>query len=386
MNSRQQDIYDANKRIFQQRIDAAKSINIAHFLQDRYNYPVKKDGREFIVQTSSLAGKINVFQNRNNRSTWLYKSWGTGEVGNIFQYLSRNEGAGDLTKATTLSKILQDLQNYSPSVSIQNEFPSSLNKKLNGKPDLTYLPHTSHNYLHSRGIDYKIIEHPKYANCIYNKLFFPDPDKPFSFLNTAFPVKNIDRDIVDFSMKNRQYTKDGSYQTFSSYVADGNKSAGLWTSSTDQNAIGKIKSFLIAESEIDTLSYSKLNSAYLTHSLDISFGGHIAEKQLGLIHQLVQKYEPERILLIVDGDANGNKYVHDIVEHLSDFNEFKMSIDFAPSPHKDWNEALMAKEGLQKENIQPNYNPYTGKTLEQVRGIMLEGKFEKKIPLIDAGK
>ena len=386
MNFRQQDIYDANKRIFQERIDAAKSINIAHFLHDRYNYPVKKDGREFIVQTNSLAGKINVFQNRNNRSTWLYKSWGTGEVGNIFQYLSRNEGVGDLTKADTITKILQSLNNYSPSVTIQNEFAQSFNKKLNGKPDLTYLPHTSCNYLHSRGIDNKIIEHPKYASCIYNKLFFPNPDKSFSFLNTAFPVKNIDGDIVDFSMKNRQYTRDGSYQTFSSYVADGNKSAGLWTSSTDQNTIGKIKSFLIAESEIDALSYSKLNPSYLNNSLDISFGGHIAGKQLGLINQLVQKYEPVKIIFIVDNDTNGNKYVHDIAEHLSDFNEFKMSIDFAPSPYKDWNEALMAKEGLLKEEINPNINPYTGKTLEQVRAIMQEEKFEKKIAVADADK
>lgn len=386
MNFRQQAIYDANKRIFQERINAAKSINIAHFLHDKYNYPVKKDGREFIVQTNSLAGKINVFQNRNNRSTWLYKSWGSGEVGNIFQYLSRNEGAGDLTKADTLSKILQDLQNYSPSVTIQNEFPISLNKKLNGKPDLTYLPHTSRNYLHSRGIDNEIIDHPKYANCIYNKLFFPYPDKPFSFFNTAFPVKNIAGDIVDFSMKNRQYTKDGRYQTFSSYVADGNKSAGLWTSNADQNAIGKITRFLIAESEIDALSYCKLNPAYLNNSLDISFGGHIAQKQLTLINQLVQKYEPEKIIFIIDNDANGNKYVHDIAEHLSAFDGIKMNIDFAPAPHKDWNEALMAKVGLQKENIQPNLNPYTGKTLEQVKGIVMEEKFEKKIAVADADK
>jgi hypothetical protein len=386
MNFRQQEIYEANKRIFQERIDAAKSINIAHFLQDRYNYPVKKDGREFIVQTNSNAGKINVFQNRNNRSTWLYKSWGTGEVGNIFQYLSRNEGAGDLTKAETVTKILQDLQHYSPSIFIQNNFAQSSNKKSTGKPDLTCLPHTSSNYLHSRGIDNKIIEHPKYANCIYNKLFFPDPDKPFSFLNTAFPVKNIAGDIVDFSMKNRQYTKDGSYQTFSSYVADGNKSSGLWTSSTDQNAIGKIKSFLIAESEIDALSYSKINPSYLNNSLDISFGGHIAEKQLGLINQLVQKYEPEKILFIVDNDTNGNKYVHDIVEHLSEFNAIKINIDFAPFTHKDWNEVLMAKEGLRKENIKPNSNPYTGKSLLQVRDIMLEEKLEKKNAVTSAGK
>lgn len=386
MNFRQQEIYEANKRIFQERIDAAKSINIAHFLQDRYNYPVKKDGREFIVQTNSQAGKINVFQNRNNRSTWLYKSWGTGEVGNIFQYLSRNEGAGDLTKADTVTKILQDLQHYSPSITIQNGFAQSSKKKSTGKSDLTCLPHTSSNYLHSRGIDNKIIEHPKYANCIYNKLFFPDPDKPFSFLNTAFPVKNIAGDIVDFSMKNRQYTKDGSYQTFSSYVADGNKSAGLWTSSTDQNANGKIKSILIAESEIDALSYSKLNPTYLNNSLDISFGGHIAQKQLELINQLVQKYEPEKILFIVDNDTNGNKYVHDIVEHLSEFNAIKINIDFAPFTHKDWNEVLMAKEGLRKENIKPNSNPYTGKSLLQVRDIMLEEKLEKKIAVTSAGK
>jgi hypothetical protein len=42
--------------------------------------------------------------------------------------------------------------------------------------------------------------------------------------------------------------------------------------------------------------------------------------------------------------------------------------------------------GLQKENIQPNLNPYTGKTLEQVRGMVLEEKFEKKIVVGDADK
>jgi len=386
MRLSQKEKYEANKHIFQQNIDTAKRINMAYFLHDRYNYPIKKDGREFIVQTNSPAGRINVFLDRNSRNTWLYKSWGTGEVGNIFQYLSRNERAGDLTKADTVNKILKDLQHYSPSGIVQSQFAHSFNTNTNEKPDLTYLPHTSRNYLYSRGIGDEIIEHSKYTTTIYNKLFFPDPDKPFSFLNTAFPVKNIAGEIVDFSMKGRQYTKDGNYQTFSSYVADGNKSFGVWLSNTDQNVIGKITSFVIAESEIDALSYSKLNPLYLNNSLDISFGGHISVRQLELINQLVQKYEPAGINFIVDNDKSGNKYIHDITAHLSEFEELKIDIDFATLPHKDWNEVLMTKEGLRKEDIKPNFNPYIGKSILQIKNIVGEEKPEKKIAITDADR
>ena len=386
MSLSQQEKYEANKRIFQQNIDTAKRINMAYFLHDRYSYPIKKDGREFIVQTNSPAGRINVFLDRNSRYTWLYKSWGTGEVGNIFQYLSRNEKAGDLTKADTVNKILEDLQHYSPSGIVQSQFAHSFNANTKGPPDFTYLPHTSRNYLYSRGIGDEIIEHSKYTETIYNKLFVPYPDKPFSFLNTAFPVKNIAGEVVDFSMKNRQYTRDGTYQTFSSYVADGNKSLGVWLSNTDQNVIGKITSFVIAESEIDALSYCKLNPQYLNNSLDISFGGHISVRQLELINQLVRKYEPARINFIVDNDKNGSKYIHDIATHLSEFKDLKIDIDCASLPHKDWNEVLMAKEGLRKEDIKPNFNPCIGKSLQQIKNIAGEEKSEKKIAVTDADR
>jgi Toprim-like len=386
MHLNDRDTYETNNHIFQQNIAAAKSINIAFYLHDRYNYPIKKDGRELIVLTNSPAGKIHVFADRNNRNTWLYKSWGTGEAGNIFQYLSKNENAGDLSKAATVNTILSALRHYCPSVTVTNQYHEHNKRLINAKPDLHFLPHTSRNYLHSRGIDDAIVLHPKYSNCIYNKLFFPNPDKPFSFLNTAFPVKNMEGAIVDFSMKNSRYNRDGHPQTFSSYVADGNKSNGLWTSNTDKDVVGKITSFVIAESEIDALSYTKLHPACFNHTLDISFGGHIALPQLEMISQLVKKYEPLTIKLIVDNDQNGHKYAQDIIDQLSIFPGIGIYKDLAPSPHKDWNEVLMAKEGLKTAAVQQNMNRYQGQLMVQVKNNPPKENIEKKIAVTGADK
>ena len=164
---------------------------------------------------------------------------------------------------------------------------------------------------------------------ISNKTLMNDlfRDKIFKdkYNNVCFPHYNK-LGFSGFEKKNKRFNG----------FSEGGK-RGLWFSNKPQEC----NKIIICESAIDALSYYELKKE--KNAQYISIGGQLSYEQLDLIKVVLEKNKDKEIILAVDNDKQGEKYIEKIKEVAKEVKHDNVIVDI-PENKKDWNDELKCQK------------------------------------------
>lgn len=149
---------------------------------------------------------------------------------------------------------------------------------------------TDRTYLHSRGITDSTIESPAFQGRIFTA-------QQNEHRNTAFPLYN-ENGLASVEQKNEHYKN----------LLPLPKN-GIWVSHPTEGKDTPVERVVISESAIDSLSHYQLkHEKDPRNTLYIATSGQPTEAQIALIQRVVDKQEPQEIVLANDRDAGGRQF------------------------------------------------------------------------------
>ncbi|GAA4418772.1 hypothetical protein GCM10023187_52500 [Nibrella viscosa] len=162
------------------------------------------------------------------------------------------------------------------------------------KPTFSLLPFTERDYLiQSRHLSERTLEAPEFIGAIHN-WYYRHEKSGNEYINTAFPV-TWQGEVHALIIRNDDIN-----------ISIGNKRLGIWQSQVDK--VMHPKEIFITENPIDALAYHELHPpAQPLERLYLATGGTFSEHTPGYIQQLIDTYQPERIVLGNDNDQPGIK-------------------------------------------------------------------------------
>lgn len=261
-------------------------IDLVTFAGQMYGYQVnkKKSTRsEVVVQNAEQTQTLIISRNRSNGHFTYFNPQNEKDRGTIIDFsLYRNQGDWKKVRAE-LNSYAQGIPNSVPLPTPAPQIPAQFD----------ILPLTDRSYLHGRGITDATLDHPFFANRIFNQAFVGETGQ--HYLNTVFPLYRQEK-IVGLEVKNIGYhgNAKGSERANACWMSNLPKwEPGFWV-------------IISTESAIDALSYHQLFPPdALEHRIYVSMGGYITMGQRNLFQELVASYSPNRIILGNDNDAPG---------------------------------------------------------------------------------
>ena len=278
-------------------------INLATFAEDLgFAYDKKHSTRAVPVLDNPTTGQTIIVRRNAASGEYFYTNPKDNyDKGNIINLASRHynldlstrSGWDDLHKK--LSDRLGNVYFTKHEVIQPHRFKQleqgseSLVKYFNLKPltDTSYLEN-------ERKIDRSIIDAPEFAGKILNKPF-NDTKAGISGTNTVFPLEN-EKGIIAISTRNTDWN---------SMV--GEKQDGIWVSNI--NPAVKPKEMVILESPINALSYHQLHPPKDAFDrVYIATCGNASATQPLTIQKLINKLQPEKLILSNDNDPAGIRH------------------------------------------------------------------------------
>jgi len=278
-------------------------INLATFAEDLgFAYDKKHSTRNVPVLDNPITGQTIIVRRNSATGEYFYTNPKDNyDRGNIINLASRhyNLDLGTRPGWDELHKKLSDrLGNvyFTKHDVIQphrfkqlEQGSESLIKYFNLKPltDTSYLEN-------ERKIDRATIDAPEFAGKILNKPF-NDTKAGVSGINTVFPLEN-EKGIIAISTRNTGWN---------SMV--GEKQDGIWVSNI--NPAIKPKEMVILESPINALSYHQLHPPREAFDrVYIGTCGNASATQPLTIQKLINKLQPEKLILSNDNDLAGIRH------------------------------------------------------------------------------
>jgi hypothetical protein len=143
-------------------------------------------------------------------------------------------------------------------------------------------------YLHSRALTDETIDSPAFKGRVFTS-------QQNEFHNTAFPLYN-ENGLTSVEQKNT------GYKSLLALPKD-----GVWVSHPTLGKDTPIERLVINESAIDAMSYHQLKYDG-KNTMYIATAGTVTEKQIELIQRVIDKQQPNEIILANDRDAAGRKF------------------------------------------------------------------------------
>lgn len=275
-----------------------KLIDLEGFLID-HGYSIKKDKstRRSLVYTN---GQEHIIITRKRKIKLYFCAEDASDRGSIIDFLYHRpmiltEKEGNIYKRIT-STLLAYL-NYpdkTTSTTIMQDYDSKI--CFNPKQYISYSQRFTNdfNYLRQRGISNQTLHSPNFANIgLAINLF--------NIANIAFPLYNIQRQLVGLDLRNYNYKR---------FAAGTDKPNGLFLS----NFLSDIEEIITGESPIDLLSFHQMFRPNKKNILYVSTGGVLLSGQIEHLLQLIQEkleINPNLILTFAfDRDMQGMLYTN----------------------------------------------------------------------------
>jgi hypothetical protein len=337
--------YEKNKVLFEQNDRFIYQSNLMEYME-KIGFSFVKTGMKNghpSYETNGSYGKIQVFRNNAAyKGDWAFVQHPGnigGNIKNFFYQVLRCQG----TTSEIMAYMLKELSSPNPAkIDVLNSMVDLPGSIVQSSSDFTVAPLTQNQFLASRGLDTDLLKQPKYRASVFNKLTMAAANngKSISFYNTAFPVKSATNEILGFQLYNKP-----SIGKPSKLFSEGmKKSEGVWLSSNRQPNFPLI----IAESPLDTISYTKLHPALINSSNDLAFLGRMDREgvQMGVIQDHIAALKPSKIVLVNDNDIAGlgydidllcnlkkptldNPFLHLLMKHKAVKNESDLARDYA---------------------------------------------------------
>ena len=309
------------KNIPEVKLDDAKrmrsEINLPEFLNYKFGYQVTRSGDNYEVKTDTMAGKINCkLDSRYNSKNWLFFDNKNGKTGNLITFLTEYKNYGNGSDPKVMEQIKKECMEFDSAFNVeqggrQYEYTQPKQSEIKEIPDLNVYPLVASEFLLTRGISKDIIASEKYCTLLLNKPYINEHNKAGA-INSAFPIRDADFNIVDVSMKNVSYNG----KNFSSFAKNGNRNMGLAYSTINEAAYSDYKIFVVGEAVLDVLSYCQLNPQYLSNTADFSFEGQVTSTQIEVLNTFLARCQPEKIILVNDKDYAGYSFDCTILGNL----------------------------------------------------------------------
>ncbi|MDJ0730656.1 MAG: toprim domain-containing protein [Crocosphaera sp.] len=307
-----------------QELDTFKTdINLADYAQaNGYSIDKKKSSVNCLVLKDNRGDKILVGLNQSDGHYFYSSVNDDRDSGSIIDFIQnrRNLNLGEVRKE--LRPWINEPSNppYSPKQPTPKLTPSSPDRHKIITQFEGFNVIVTHPYLTQRGISQQTSNDPRFQGRIYtdhrNNVIFPHADR---------------EGVCGYEMRN---------QDFKSFSSGGTK--GLWAS----NGSPDDTTLVICESPLDCLSYHQLFRDDTT--LYFATGGTLSDKQKTLLKGVFEKFHNKggHIMIATDKDEAGQeleKELRNIAPETAQINRIE------PRHHKDWNDALMAEQRLQRE-------------------------------------
>lgn len=278
-------------------------INLATFAEDLgFAYDKKHSTRVVPVLDNPATGQTIIVRRNSASGEYFYTNPKDNyDKGNIINLASRHYNLDLSTRSgwdelhKKLSERLGNVYFTKHEVIQPHRFKQleqgseSLVKYFNLKPltDTSYLEN-------ERKIDRITIDAPEFKGKILNKPF-NDTKAGISGTNTVFPLEN-EKGIIAISTRNTDWN---------SMV--GEKQDGIWVSNI--NPATKPKEIVILESPINALSYHQLHPPKEAFDrVYIATCGNASATQPLTIQKLINKLQPEKLILSNDNDPAGIRH------------------------------------------------------------------------------
>ena len=149
---------------------------------------------------------------------------------------------------------------------------------------------TDRSYLHGRGITDATLDSPAFQGRIFTA-------QQNEHKNTAFPLYN-EHGLASVEQKNEHYK--------SLLPLPKN---GIWVSHPTEGKDTPVERVVVSESAIDSLSHFQLKHGQdPKNTLYIATSGTPTEAQVALIQRVIDKQEPQEVVLANDRDAGGRQF------------------------------------------------------------------------------
>lgn len=278
-------------------------INLATFAEDLgFTYDKKHSTRSIPVLDNSATGQTIIVRRNSANGEYFYTNPKDNyDKGNIINLASRHYNL-DLSTRSGWDELHKKLSDRLGNVYFTKHEviqPHRFKQLEQGSETLVKYfnlkPLTDSSYLENeRKIDRTTIDAPEFVGKILNKPF-NDTKAGIAGTNTVFPLEN-EKGIIAISTRNTDWN---------SMV--GEKQDGIWVSNI--NTAVKPKEMIILESPINALSYHQLHPP--KNEFDrvyIATCGNASATQPLTIQKLINKLQPEKLILSNDNDPAGIRH------------------------------------------------------------------------------
>ncbi|MCC2548503.1 toprim domain-containing protein [Hymenobacter sp. BT175] len=277
---------------------------------ERQGYQVKKEGKRGDWHQLVKDGEVLIVTRKDDHQVYL-NTGDDRDKGSIIDFAKTRGGDGHGLNLGQVRQQLREYLNdgpaptriYAPPVDV-----SRLNALPVGDPDHERQQQedrktrliaevlgvnkelTDRTYLHSRGITDSTIESPAFQGRIFTA-------QQNEHKNTAFPLYN-EQGLASVEQKNEHYKN----------LLPLPKN-GIWVSHPTQGKDTPVERVVVSESAIDSLSHYQLKHEQdPKNTIYIATSGTPTEAQVALIQRVIDKQEPQEVVLANDRDAGGRQF------------------------------------------------------------------------------
>jgi hypothetical protein len=277
---------------------------------ERQGYQVKKEGKRGDWHQLVKDGEVLIVTRKDDHQVYL-NTGDDRDKGSIIDFAKTRGGDGHGLNLGQVRQQLREYLNDGPAPTRDYAPPvdvSRLNALPVGNPDHERQQQedrktrliaevlgvnkelTDRTYLHGRGITDSTIESPAFQGRIFTA-------QQNEHKNTAFPLYN-EQGLASVEQKNENYKN----------LLPLPKN-GIWVSHPTQGKDTPVERVVVSESAIDSLSHYQLkHEQHPKNTIYIATSGTPTEAQVALIQRVIDKQEPQEIVLANDRDAGGRQF------------------------------------------------------------------------------
>lgn len=369
------------------RIEKCKEIDLAAYLVTYENFTVSEKSSK---NTPVLKDPLNGFHyliKKNPMRPSQYQAYitedvlpdgsmnfGKKHISLIDYVMLRNRLS--LTDAVTQ---IEQNTNTKPLTSSLGAAPDK--SPSSGIADTSLLkPLSDISYLNTiRGLNASIIREPHILSSLRQRKFK-------SYINTAFPMRNMAGEIKNWCEKNAIPQPDGSLRSWESFPS-ASTTGLLFRTGNPGNDPSNVKYIVFSETPIDALSYYQLNHSFLADkTILVSSCGNInAQMMANFSHLLASTYQNARIICANDYDAAGFRF--DFMIAAAGAGSLNLSDSIRPLIHMKQTPAgdlPQNDDSLNKSGLNSNLNHFVCSFSSTDRDKLLD--YQKNVIQLSAAK
>lgn len=325
-----------------------QSIDLVDYATRRHGYDVKKAGPRGHWHQLEKDGEMLIVSRKGDHQVYLnpgddrdsgsiidfVKTRENQTLGQVRQTLRQYLGEPEQGMQAATSPPLPPSTAYAPRPSEPAEVETEAERRARLVAAVmgTHAALTDRSYLHHRHLSDETIDSPAFQGRVFTS-------QQGNFRNTAFPLYN-EHGIATVEQRNDDYK----------HLLQLPKT-GVWVSHPTEGKDTPVQRLVVSESPVDAMSYHQLHhrgAEGQPNTLYVATSGTVTERQVELIQKLIDKQEPQEVVLANDNDAAGRRFNINYLNELQaprrarEVADGQVAYDEAPRP-VEWHATAAGK-------------------------------------------